>query len=114
MLVGKHELGLELGKTTKSLEAVSGGLDVVTFGAQELGERGARPGLVVDDQDPSLAHAVLSRLCVKMRRSRLRATKAKTVPWKDMHARPAEFFRFSALTRNPQHFRARKTRGAHQ
>jgi hypothetical protein len=49
--VGEQQLGGELGELGQRLEAVGGGLDLIALVAQELGQRGPRVGLVVDDQD---------------------------------------------------------------
>ena len=56
--VGQHQVGRELLELAERLEAVGGGLDRVALVAQELGQRGARVDLVVDDQNVSLLHAL--------------------------------------------------------
>ena len=57
--VGEHQVGRELLQLAQRLEPVGGGLDLVALVAQELGERGARVDLVVDDQDASLVFHLL-------------------------------------------------------
>ena len=51
--VGEDDVGGELLELAEGLEAVGGGLGRVALVAQDLGERGARVGLVVDDEDPA-------------------------------------------------------------